>query len=103
MRNIIYFKVSCLCLVLLSELAMAQEWVTWSQQKYQTGYFTEQKFNSKTFEPAAIPRDLPRKNLTSKEEEKNRIMSDLFDKASSNLAILAIDRGPIVALPQFCS
>ena len=42
----IYFKVSCLCLVLLSELAMAQEWVTWSQQKYQTGYFTVQKFNS---------------------------------------------------------
>ena len=93
-----YFKASVLVffLALLSQLAMAQEWVTWSQEKYQTGYFTEQKFNSKTFEPSAIPRDLPRKNLSSRDEEKNRIMSDLFDKAASNLAMLAIDRGQIV-------
>lgn len=96
MKNKVWFKASCLCLVLVSEVAIGQEWVTWTQEKFQTGYFTEKKFNSKLFDPSSAIRDLLRKNLTPREEEKNQIMSNLFDKTSSNLAILAIDRGQIV-------
>lgn len=92
----IYFKVSCLCLVLLSELAMAQEWVTWAQEKYLTGYFVSDKFNNKTFEPSAVPREFVRKNLSVREEEKIKLMTELFGSTSNNLAILAIDRGQIV-------
>jgi CubicO group peptidase (beta-lactamase class C family) len=96
MKNTIWFKATSLCLILACQVAIGQEWVTWAQEKFQTGYFTEKKFNSKTFEASSIARDLPRKNLTPREEEKNQLMSDLFDKASSNLALLAIDRGQIV-------
>lgn len=96
MKNKIWFKATSLCLIMACQVAIGQEWVTWAQEKFQTGYFTEKKFNSKTFEASSIARDLPRKNLTPREEEKNQLMSELFDKASSNLALLAIDRGQIV-------
>lgn len=84
------------CQILLLQNLAAQEWVTWAQEKYLTGYFIEDKFNSKKFEPSTSPRTLPMKELTAREEEKNRVMSELFDKSSTNLAMLAIDRGKIV-------
>lgn len=92
----ILLKFIGLCLVVLSNPAFAQEWVTWAQEKYLTGYFTDSKFNSKTFEPSLTPRELSRKNLTAREQEKVRTMTELFDKTSTNLAMLAIDRGEIV-------
>lgn len=96
MRKITFSKAAWLSLLVICQQAMAQEWVTWAQEKYLTGYFTGDKFNNKTFDPSATPRDLPRKNLTAREEEKTRLMTELFDKASSNLAMLAIDRGQVV-------
>ena len=91
-----FFKSVSLCLVLLSLTSNAQEWVTWAQEKYLTGYYTDRKFNNFAFEPSANPRALPRKNLTSRDQEKAKAMADLFDKTSTNLAMLAIDRGEIV-------
>lgn len=84
------------CLVLSFQPSYAQEWVTWAQEKYLTGYFTGNKFNKKTYEPSEILVDLPRKNLTDRDQEKLKIISDFFDKTSTNLAILVIDRGEIV-------
>ena len=96
MRKIIFPKAAWLSLLMVFQQAIAQEWVIWAQEKYLTGYFTGDKFSNKTFEPSATPRDLPRKTLTAREEEKARLMTELFDKASTNLAMLAIDRGHVV-------
>ena len=84
------------CSLLLSSIAISQEWVTWTQERYLTGYFIGSRFNSKAFEPAVATRGLPNKNLTARDEDKVREIADLFEKTSTNLAILALERGEIV-------
>ena len=96
MKKILTRVAFLLSQIFANNQVFAQEWVTWAQEKYLTGYFVGDKFNNKIFDSSAAPKELARKKLSVREEEKTRLMSELFDSASSNLAILAIDRGQIV-------
>ena len=51
-----FFKSVSLCLVLLSLTSNAQEWVTWAQEKYLTGYYTDRKFNNFAFDVESQPK-----------------------------------------------
>ena len=96
MKKILNSIVFLLLQIFAYNQVFAQEWVTWAQEKYLTGYFISDKFNNKTLESSTAPREFVRKNLSVRETEKIKLMSELFGSTSSNLAILAIDRGQIV-------
>ena len=70
MKKILNSIVFLLLQIFAYNQVFAQEWVTWAQEKYLTGYFISDKFNNKTLESSTAPREFVRKNLSVRENEK---------------------------------